>query len=101
MKRCSPGEKLVDHHRKSILVGCKHRVTSPLLRSHVGRCASNSCTRIGSGRVESGYAKISQEKIWIVRILFSDSQQEIGGFDVLVNDLVVVRMLEGNGGMRQ
>ena len=95
----TPGQQFVGHHRKSVLVGGRHRVALPLLGSHVGRGATTRLAHPCRCTDELGHAEISQQQVRALWPLFPAADEKIGGFNILVNDLLVVGMLERAGGL--
>ncbi len=66
----------------------------PLLRSHIGWSAANAQACAGNKHAEFCNAKICQQQIKSLRIVPSDAYQEIGRFNILVHNLVVMRIVE-------
>src|SRR6266852_1498592 len=101
LKRGAIRKQFVGRDSKRILISCSGGLAFPLFRSHVGRRAANSSTHAGDTTIEFRYPKISQQELKIVRLLSPDTYEEVGEFDISMNNVTVMRMLQSVGGLLQ
>src|SRR5713226_2765858 len=87
-------QQFVGHDGEGILVGGRCRLPCPLFGGHVCGGASNRLADIGSRATELGDAKISQEQVWTAEVLLIALNEKVRGFDILMNDLMVMCMLQ-------
>ena len=74
-------------------------MTNPLLRSHVGGSSARGLAHTGAGRGEFRDTEIGQQQVWQLWVRLVAAHQKVRGFDILVNDLVTVRVSQGGGGL--
>ncbi len=67
-----------------------------MLGSHIGRGATNSP---GRARTELGDSEIGQEQIGAILVVLIAADQEIGRFDIAVDNMMIVRVLKGVSGL--
>ena len=96
LKRGAACQQLVGHDGKGILVGRRDRGAAPLLGSHIGRGATNSP---GRTRTELGDSEIGQEQIGAIQVVLIAADQEIGRFDIAMDNMMIVRILKGVSGL--
>src|SRR5438094_685978 len=62
--------------------------------------AMNVLVATSSCRSEFGYPKASHQQVGLAGRLFPTTDEEVGGFDILMDKLVVVRILKSVCGLR-
>ncbi len=87
-------EQLIGEYGKGVLVGSVNGFAIPLLWCHVGGGAPNGVAYAGSCTTELGYTKVGKEQVWMINIFQVSTDQEVGGFDVLMHNRVVVCILK-------
>ena len=58
LKGQAPGDKLIGHYAKRILIGLGNRIPLPLLGSHIRWSAADGLAITGVGRDKFGHAEI-------------------------------------------
>ena len=95
LKRQAPGDHLVDHHAQR-----------PDVRAAAGRQALGLLGRHVGGRSQHGrglceprlFSQLGQAEVHDLDLAFL-GQHEVGGFDVTMDDLFLVRRFEALGGL--
>src|SRR6266571_8026426 len=87
-------QQFVSHDSECILITCRNWIAVPLFRSHVGRSAANGMGDTPGCHMRFGYAEIGELEIGESRVLGVRADEEVGGFDILVDNLLIVGMLE-------
>ncbi len=54
---------------------------------------------VGGCSTEPGDAKVCQQQVGTIRVLLVSADEEVGGLNILVNDVTVMGMLEGICGL--
>src|SRR5579859_274443 len=93
------GEHLVGHDRQGVLIARWHWMSPPLFNRHVGRGAAHVLAHIGCGNIEFSNAEIGQQEIGIIWSLLPGADQEVGRFDILMNNMLLVSMLQRFGSL--
>src|SRR6266487_1374322 len=92
LKGAFPTEPFIDHNSESILVTCKSRVAIKLFRCHVGYGTSHFLLGERNSTMSNrSYSKIAQED------LIRSVQKHIFGFDIAMNELIRVGIVQGSG----
>jgi hypothetical protein len=90
MKGTGSREPFVDHHREDILVIGRAGLALKLFRGHIARCACHVLHTLGArGLGKQGNAKVAEQE------LLASSHQQVLWFDVAVNEVLVVGVLQG------
>src|SRR5712692_8800729 len=95
----TPRQEFINHDGEGILVACRDRMAIQLFRCHIDRCAPNGLAGARGRATESSKTKVSQQQIREIRMFFVVADKEVGGFDILVNDLMVMGILESFGSL--
>ena len=74
-------------------------MTIPLLGGHIRRRATDTLARTSGQAREFSDSKVGQQQVGTSWLLWSVANKKVGGFDILVNDLVVVGMLQCAGSL--
>ncbi len=98
-KRWTPGQQFVRHNRQCILVGRGYRIGTPLFGGHIGRRPANGFAHVDIALREACNAKVCQQHIRTAWGILPAAHEKIRGFDIAMNDLLVVGIFECVGGL--
>ena len=98
-KRGTPGQQFVSHNRKRILVGRGYWIGTPLFGGHVGRRPANGFAHVNIALHEARNAEVCQQQIRAAWRILPAAHEKIRGFDIAMNDPLVVGVLERIGGL--
>src|SRR5436305_11197515 len=87
-------QQLIGHDSEGILIGCCHGFATPLFWSHINGGATYTLVRQRGCREDFGNAEVNEEQVRVCRSIWINAHKEVGGLDILVNDLLVMSMLE-------
>jgi hypothetical protein len=90
LKRWATGEQFIGHDGQRVLIRCRYRTTCPLFWGHIGGGPANNLARNRGGSREFCNTEISEQHIRPIRSLTRLTNEQIGGLDILVNDLMMV-----------
>ncbi len=94
----TPGEQLIRHDCKRILIAGGRKLTAELLRGHVGEGAGDD----GAVRARSlgaRHAEVGQQHPPVASRL--DADEDVGGLHVAMHDAAVVAVLQRRGDLRE
>src|SRR5712692_8526881 len=98
-ERKATSEQVIGQYSQSILISGGNRFSAPLLRGHIGRCATDSLARTYSSSIKLSDAKICKQQVWVVRMLLVATNEEIRWFDILMHYAVIMGILKGISGL--
>jgi hypothetical protein len=90
LERWATSEQFRGHDSQRVLVRCGYRTTCPLFWGHIGGGPTNNLACNRGGRREFCNTEISEQHIRPIRSLLRLTNEQVGGLDILVNDLVIV-----------
>lgn len=94
VKGAGSREPFVDHHRQRILVTGRAGLALKLFRGHIARGAGHVLHTLGArGLGEQSNAKVAEQE------LLASSHEQVLWFDVAMNEVLVVGVLQGGGGL--
>src|SRR2546421_2437122 len=71
----------------------------PLLGGHIRWRAPNALARTGRCAGEFSDAEVGEEQVGTIGLVVAQADEEVGGLDILVNDVLVMGMLQRIGGL--
>lgn len=90
-------QQFVGHDSQGVLIASCHRMPIPLLRSHIGWCAPDARACAGGRARKFGDAKVGEQQVRTLGLVFAHADEEISGLDILVKHVLVMGVLQRIG----
>ncbi len=71
----------------------------PLFGSHVDWGAPDALASTGRGSREFGDAEVGEEQVGTIGVIFAQADEEVTGFDILVQHLLIMGVLQRLGSL--